>query len=96
MRPDWDEVKKQVMLTVLMAKFTQNPELRDLLVKTGEAPLVEANHWHDNYWGRCDCQSCVGVGALRFKPAYNYLGKLLECVRLVVRPEDEPWISMIK
>jgi hypothetical protein len=40
-RPDWEEVKEEVMLTALRAKFHQNPELRERLLATGDAELIE-------------------------------------------------------
>lgn len=49
-RTDWEEVKENVMLTGLRAKFTQNPELRELLVKTTGLHLIEKNR-SDSYWG---------------------------------------------
>jgi len=49
-RSDWEEVKENIMLTGLRAKFTQNPELRELLVKTTGLHLIEKNR-SDSYWG---------------------------------------------
>jgi ribA/ribD-fused uncharacterized protein len=57
--PDWEQIKKRVMLEVLLSKFTEHPILRDQLVGTGPALLVEGNRWHDNYWGQCACHSCI-------------------------------------
>lgn len=50
LRPDWEEVKENVMRTALEAKFSQHEDLRDLLLGTGEAILIE---WSpsDKYWG---------------------------------------------
>ena len=48
-RSDWNEVKDGIMLTVLRAKFTQHPELRALLLSTGDAELVE-HTTNDRYW----------------------------------------------
>ena len=78
LRPGWDVFRKQAMLTVLVAKFTQNPDLGERLVSTEDVPLEEGNHWHDNYWGACSCSRCAGGGL-------NYLGRLLMAVRDVVR-----------
>lgn len=39
MRPDWDEIKFNVMREVVMAKFTQNPDLYQRLLATGNATL---------------------------------------------------------
>ena len=68
LRPDWEEIKDNVMLTGLRKKFA-NPELRNLLLATGDEELVEGNYWGDTYWGVCN-----GVGQ-------NKLGKLLMQVR---------------
>ena len=50
LRKDWESVKDQVMRTALMAKFTQHEDLRDLLISTGDARLVE-HTTNDSYWG---------------------------------------------
>ena len=52
LRPDWERVKDDVMHAVLQAKFAV-PELRDALLATGDAELVESNTWGDVYWGVC-------------------------------------------
>lgn len=72
-RSDWEEVKEAVMLKGLRAKFTQNPELAQKLLDTGEAALIEGNDWGDVYWGVCE-----GSGK-------NRLGKLLMKVRQELR-----------
>ncbi len=69
MRPDWDQVKDQVMLDIVRAKFQQNPELAAKLRATGSVDLVEGNTWGDTYWGVSG-----GVGR-------NQLGKTLMTVR---------------
>ena len=38
------------MVTALHAKFTQNPELRDYLLATVDAKLIEHTK-RDKYWG---------------------------------------------
>jgi N-glycosidase YbiA len=50
LRPDWEQVKDQVMYEALRAKFTQHPELRAQLLGTGDATLVE-HTTNDAYWG---------------------------------------------
>lgn len=40
--PDWSKIKFERMRKVLRAKFTQHDDLRQLLLSTGEARLVEA------------------------------------------------------
>ncbi len=46
---DWDDVKDDVMRAALKAKFTQHPDLRALLLGTGDAILVEHTR-NDAYW----------------------------------------------
>lgn len=67
-RPDWDVVKNDIMLAVLVAKFS-DPNMARLLLDTGDEELIEGNWWGDTYWGVCN-----GVGE-------NWLGKLLMQVR---------------
>ncbi|MEO1616481.1 MAG: NADAR domain-containing protein [Planctomycetota bacterium] len=50
LRRDWESVKDDVMREAVLAKFTQNDELRNLLLGTGEAKLVE-HTTNDAYWG---------------------------------------------
>lgn len=69
LRKDWDAVRLSVMETVVRNKFTENPDLKDKLLATGNAVLIEGNHWHDTFWGICD-----GVGE-------NHLGQILMNVR---------------
>ena len=69
LRPDWEGVKVLTMYEIVLAKFTQNPDLAEKLIATGDEELVEGNYWHDTFWGVCD-----GVGT-------NFLGKILMDVR---------------
>lgn len=50
LRRDWESVKVAVMREAVRAKFTQHPELRELLLGTGDAKLVEHTE-NDDYWG---------------------------------------------
>lgn len=79
LRPDWERVKDDVMRSVLKAKFAV-PKLRDALLATGDAELVEGNTWGDTYWGVCG-----GRGR-------NRLGRALMRIRkgLRVRIEADP------
>lgn len=51
LRKDWNNVKEQIMYDIIYAKFTQNKELKDKLIKTGDKYLEETNWWNDVYWG---------------------------------------------
>ena len=51
LRPDWEEVKAEIMYEIVLAKFTQHPELAEKLLETGDQALVEGNSWNDTCWG---------------------------------------------
>lgn len=73
LRSDWEEIKVGVMYDICKAKFTQNEELREKLLATGDEELVEGNDWGDRIWGKVN-----GVGA-------NNLGKILMRIREELR-----------
>lgn len=78
MRPDWDSVKRDIMLDIVYLKFKQNPELQAKLLATGTARLEEGNVWKDTYWGVCPPYSGKGE---------NQLGKILMTVRTLLRTQ---------
>ena len=49
LRPDWEEVKDEVMLQALRMKFNQHPEIAKRLLATGDAILIEHTQ-NDAYW----------------------------------------------
>ena len=69
LRPDWDQIKDEVMYQVVKAKFEQHLDLIQALILTGDTELIEGNWWHDTYWGVCE-----GKGQ-------NKLGKILMRLR---------------
>ena len=73
LRADWEQVKDEVMRRAVLAKFTQHEELRDILLSTGDALLVEHTR-NDSYWGD------GGDGRGR-----NMLGQILSSVREELR-----------
>jgi ribA/ribD-fused uncharacterized protein len=75
-RADWEEIRLDIMYDILIAKFTQNWDLRQKLLATGDAELIEGNSWHDNDWGACRCSDCAK------EEKNNYLGKLLMRLRM--------------
>jgi N-glycosidase YbiA len=50
LRPDWEQVKDQIMREAVTAKFSQNADLHAALLATGSAMLVE-HVAKDRYWG---------------------------------------------
>ena len=85
LRKDWEEVKDNVMLDFVRKKF-QIPELRDKLLATGDAELVEGNTWHDSTWGICVCPKCINNPLIN---GQNKLGHILMKVREEIREEQE-------
>ncbi|HKQ50267.1 MAG TPA: NADAR family protein [Phycisphaerae bacterium] len=75
LRPDWEQVKIGVMEDCVRYKFTHHADLREKLLATGDAELIEGNTWGDRFWGVCDGQG------------ENHLGKILMKVRAELRAE---------
>ena len=73
LRSDWEQIKNKIMYEVCYAKFTQNPELKEKLLLTGDEELIEGNTWHDTYWGVCN------------RRGKNKLGKILMRIREELR-----------
>ena len=77
LRPDWEEIKDEVMRRALRAKFGAHPELVALLLGTGARELVE-NAPSDAYWG------CGRTGTGK-----NRLGCLLMELRAALKADAE-------
>lgn len=78
--PGWSKTKFERMRAVLRAKFTQHEDLRELLLSTGHARLVEAasvDNEVNRLWGEVN-----GSGR-------NILGVLLMELRSQLRQETE-------
>ena len=68
-RRDWERIKESVMYDVVLAKFEQHEAIRDILLATGDAEIIEHTA-NDDYWGD------GGDGSGR-----NALGRILMRVR---------------
>jgi ribA/ribD-fused uncharacterized protein len=68
MRENWDLIKVDIMRLITKLKYV-NEDLRELLLSTGDAQLIEGNTWGDTFWGVCDGQG------------ENHLGRILMEVR---------------
>jgi ribA/ribD-fused uncharacterized protein len=75
LRPDWEQVKEEVMRVAVTAKAGQHEEVRAALLSTGDQELVEASPT-DGYWGA----GPDGAGR-------NALGRILMEVREQLRRE---------
>lgn len=74
-KSNWDDVKDEAMKKTVTAKFLQNDDLGKKLLATGNAYLMEANDWWDNYWGVYPSTGEVG------KDGLNRLGEIIMDVR---------------
>jgi ribA/ribD-fused uncharacterized protein len=73
LRKDWELIKDEIMCAAVLAKFTQHADIRETLLATGDALLVERTR-NDSYWG----DGGNGKGK-------NMLGQILMSVREELR-----------
>jgi hypothetical protein len=73
LRPDWEQVKTQVMREAVLKKFLTHPDIQAILISTGDQHIVE-NSPTDYYWG---CGSD--------RTGHNHLGIILMSVRQEIR-----------
>jgi len=91
LRPDWDDAKDDIMRTAIRAKVMQHADVRETLLATGDAEIVEHTS-NDRYWG----DGGDGSGS-------NMLGRILMEVRAeltkdgpfdeLANPLPPPWIK---
>ena len=83
---EWETKQLDLMYICIKRKFKQNPELRELLLKTKDLELVEATP--DRFWG---CGATLSSNALRRHdwPGANKHGKILMIVREELRLKAE-------
>lgn len=79
LRPDWEEIKLDIMYQVNYYKFRNHKDLTEMLLATGDKILQEGNNWGDTYWGICN-----GKG-------YNHLGKILMKIREEIKEENNAY-----
>lgn len=77
LRSDWEEVKIEVMRNAVRKKFETHAALKEMLLATGDEPLIEAAPM-DYFWGRGKSGS-----------GQNWLGKVLMVVREELRKQTE-------
>lgn len=75
----WDEVKYDIVLTAVKAKFTQYDDLKEILLETGDAEIVEASPY-DRIWGIGTNRPHEIMNKQKWK-GQNLLGKVLMQVR---------------
>lgn len=88
LRNDWEQVKDQIMYEVCYAKFSQDENLKNQLISTGDLELVEGNHHGDRIWGKTYCKKTMSwVGE-------NKLGENLMKLREEFSRKSERMIQM--
>ena len=68
---EWEDCKLNIMESIIMAKFDQNPSLKKRLIETDNRILINGNNEHETYWG-VDLYSWIGE---------NHIGKILMTIR---------------
>jgi ribA/ribD-fused uncharacterized protein len=81
LRPDWEEVKDEVMRQAVRSKFEKHGDAREVLLGTGDEEIIEDSP-SDYYWG------CGADGTGK-----NMLGKILMEIRASLRNQAEPFAS---
>jgi len=76
LREDWEKIKLEVMEFLVRLKFKNYIDLKNELLATDNAELIEGNWWNDRFWG-----ICKGRGE-------NNLGKILMKVRDELREDN--------
>lgn len=74
LRPDWEEVKLGFMTELVRRKFEGHPDLGQMLIDTGDVPIVELNRHGDTIWGMVMSGADDMIGR-------NMLGGILELRR---------------
>ena len=74
-RLDWEEIKVDIMKKAVFEKFSQNMEIKNILLNTGEQDIIETTTT-DYYWG------CGNDGTGK-----NMLGKILMQTREILKDD---------
>jgi len=67
LRPDWDEIKRDLLWDLLLKKFLSDDFAWKYLVATGDAIIREKNTWNDTIWGvnmNNQGQNLLGMGLM--------------------------------
>lgn len=77
LRPHWEHIKLEVMHDLIKQKFSK-PNLKRMLLETGDRELIEGNYHNDKFWGYC----------LKTFQGENHLGKILMAIRDELREQQ--------
>lgn len=74
LRPDWDEIKRDLLWDLLLKKFMANPFAAKYLLATDDAIIREKNTWNDTIWGvnlQNQGQNLLGMGLMYVREVLN-------------------------
>lgn len=74
-RPDWLDIRVNVMEDIIRAKVSQHPYVKEKLIESGDREIIE-DSWRDDFWG-------WGPN----KDGQNQLGKIWMKVRKEIKSE---------
>ena len=74
LRPDWEDVKVSVMRDIIHAKFSDE-SLKDLLLSTEGAYLIEGNTWGDRIWGQVNGEGENLLGQILMEERENIIAE---------------------
>lgn len=83
LRPDWEDVKGDMMATLLARKFAPGTAMSEKLSATGRRPIFELNTWGDVEWG------VIALADGDTLKGRNLMGRLLETRRAALMNEPE-------
>ena len=74
LRADWNDIRLDVMKSLLLCKFKHYPKLKEELVKLYDKgiEIIEDNAWNDTFWGKCNGKGENNLGKLLTEIAYEY------------------------
>ena len=90
LRPDWEEIKCEVMFYVVYQKFSQNAFLARKLLETSGMRLVEGNTWGDKFWGAIPTKVPTNDTEATVLAGENHLGQILMKVRRIQLDQSIP------
>ncbi len=91
--PDWAKTKFQRMKNILLAKFTQHVDLKELLLSTGENRLVEAatvDNAVNRLWGEVNGKGKNKLGELLMEVRQEIRELEAEAAKAVAQPNEVP------
>ncbi len=77
----WSAIRYNCMVDILYCKFSQNEDLKNILIGTGDASIYEASPL-DHIWG-------IGSDNVNIIKGQNLLGEALMAVRTIIKQKEK-------